>query len=314
MRFPLLLMTLIACSQPGQKAGDLRFVFAYGGLNLRLQPSTTAEIVLQIPDATAVRVQSVAAVQPSAPSKDGNWTAIEYQGRQGWVSNKFLSAKAYSLDCVKEFQFPLGGPTTGSPWTVPFACGKGHRELIENAYRYYRAFWTDSEGASLSDSTRKPHRKIIADIVRDVVIDSTSDSVALIQRSSTALDFATFTRVSDIWIFKENFWQPFEHPYGWGHSALTDINQDGIVDAITNYGCCGHSTVKVFTGTQDAALPLRMIFEASFSETDLVLSKGQCEHFQLHGLNSKSNEQEGYSLDCSTNSIVPVKNQEGAEK
>ncbi|MBE7439150.1 MAG: SH3 domain-containing protein [Spirochaetales bacterium] len=309
MRYSLFLIALIACSQQSQKEGDLRFVSAHGGLNLRAQPSTTAEVLIQIPDASVVRVQSGAAVQPNGPVEYGPWAAIEYQGRQGWVSDRFLSAKAYTLDCIKEFRFPVGAAANGKTWTVAFACGKGHQELIENAYRYYRAWWTDHAGENLSDSTRKPHRQIIAEIARDVVIDSTSESVALIQRSSTALDFATFTRVSDIWIFKENFWQPFEHPYGWGHSVLTDINQDAIADAVTTYSCCGHSTIKVFIGAKDAAEPLHMIFEASFSEWDLVLSKGHCNQFQLHGRNSKSNEPEHYSLDCSKNSMVPVKNQ-----
>lgn len=52
-----------------------------GGLNLRMEKSTNSERLAQIPDGTIVTVTE----------EDGAWSKTSYNGKTGWVLNKYLS-------------------------------------------------------------------------------------------------------------------------------------------------------------------------------------------------------------------------------
>jgi len=62
-------------------AAETATISANGGLNFRTSASTSAQIICAIPSGTAV----------SVISKDANWAKINYGGREGYVSVKYLS-------------------------------------------------------------------------------------------------------------------------------------------------------------------------------------------------------------------------------
>lgn len=281
---------------------EYRLVNSNGGLTLRQEPSREAKKISIIPDGEPVRILRNSEKQESIDGTLGTWVYIEQKQNQGWVFSGFLTPASFQDKCIKEFSYDSSQYKTPK-WSIHQVCGQTKESLLANNYWYYRSWWRDQEGEYLQAPNRERQRTILKDIGKDVKIIEIRDKVALVEHTSTALDYATFTTNADIWVFEENFWHFYEGVHGWGKSRIFDANDDTLPDVITEYGCCGNMRVKVFLGSNSKIIE-KVLDTYFFEGAKFEVKLGKCSDFKIFGKNPERNQDVLYSLDCKKNKMI----------
>jgi len=282
-----------------------REVTALGGLNMREAPDKQATRVSGIPENEYVQILSQADKQTQVDGITGRWVKVRYLSKEGWVFDHFLSPKAVEKTCLKSLNFTSAQHKTPD-WKVNFSCGAGNDALLSNAVAYYRKWWRDREGGYLDQPDRSRHRDIIRNIRQDLKIKERKGNVALVTRTGTAMDFATFTTNSDVWILKEGFWIFFEEIRGWGKTFFAEINDDDLPDVVSESGCCDNMTVKILIGHE------KEILHRAFDNYFLVLGDyklvpEKCDKFKLRGQLPRTDKSAEFRFDCISNKMKQIK-------
>lgn len=310
---PVLIATFLfvnICCQTEQRANAkhkeiFRGVFALGGLNIREKPARDSAKLGWAADNEFVQILQYSDAITEVDGISGKWAKVSYNSIEGWVFEPFLAAQEIDKNCIQTKSYE-SAQYKAPNWSLKILCGSNDDDLLLNASWYYRKWWRDSEGNYLEQPDRKRQREIIKNIRADLKIQERRENVALLKRTSTALDYGTFTENADIWILKDNYWQFYEGVYGWGKSFLTDLNNDELPDVITEYGCCGNTRVKIFVG--EPTNVLKTVFDQHFSEIgeyELIVKK--CEAFRLRGRLTKPEVNAEFRFDCAKNIVFRSK-------
>lgn len=279
-----------------------RGVTAFGGLNLRDQPTPNASKLALIPENEYIQILQNGLKSEEIDGASGTWVKVRHEDKEGWVFDAFLTKREVSSDCIVSKKYP-SNQYKKPDWQVNYGCGTETEDLLLNAAWFYRKWWRDSEGDALQRPDREKQRKIMKDIRKDVNVKKVQGRVALLSRTSTAMDFATFTSNEDIWILKDGAWQFFAGVYGYGESYIGDINRDNLPDIATAYGCCDNLTVRIFLGDQQTVL--KQVHEESYHSDEMYLLKFEpCDKFALHGRIAKPYKQVKYKFNCAENKLI----------
>lgn len=128
--------------------------------------------------------------------------------------------------------------------------GSGEDALISNCVSAYRAYWKDANSQTREHMPFSPRA-----ISGDVKIIRIEGRIAVVERTDTMMSPVDFSRIQDIWIFKGDTWIPFGKMQSGTHRAvLTDLNDDGLMDAVAVGGCCDSVTYNVLLGCGDDVL------------------------------------------------------------
>lgn len=79
------------------------YVNAVGGLRMRIAADPSAKIMMTIPDGEKVSVLESKGQYPEiVAGREGNWTKVSYQSKEGWVFSGFLSSSMGA--CISDSQ------------------------------------------------------------------------------------------------------------------------------------------------------------------------------------------------------------------
>ncbi len=93
------------------KKGDVLYVYAYNGLNLRAEPSTSAPVVEKLDHADEVEVLQVVPERKEIDFRNSHWIEVSAYGKKGYLFGGYLSAvepmylDAESFDCEAEVYY-----------------------------------------------------------------------------------------------------------------------------------------------------------------------------------------------------------------
>lgn len=93
------------------KTGDVLYVYAYNGLNLRAEPSTNSRVVEKLDHADEVEVIQVMSESKEIDFRNSNWIEVDAYGKKGYLFGGYLSAvepmylDADSFDCDVELYY-----------------------------------------------------------------------------------------------------------------------------------------------------------------------------------------------------------------
>ena len=126
-------------------------------------------------------------------------------------------------------------------------------ELKKVSYDYYKNFWKaillDWEVPDYEKENLKTIQGIIKNPAKGVKIKVVKENMAIIIRTGLGLTGLDLTPLEDLWIYKENNWQPvLGHDNQLYSVQLVNLNNDKLLDAVIVGGCCDSTTYNVFIG------------------------------------------------------------------
>lgn len=93
------------------KTGDELYVYAYNGLNLRAEPSTSSPVVEKLDHSDEVKVLQVLPERKEIDFRQSSWIEVDAYGKKGYLFGGYLTAvepmylDAESFDCDAELYY-----------------------------------------------------------------------------------------------------------------------------------------------------------------------------------------------------------------